>query len=178
MKILLSILFAFSVLNSSVQLDMPKSAIKKLEKSYAELWPGITINQKAIELTLEESKKLSFQYHNNKLYNLQSGAETLGYLYLAKAPSKFDQFDYAIIFDTDLNIMKVDVLVYREDYGGEIGSKRWLKQFKGKNSSSKVVLNDDIQGISGATISCRSATKGIHDHISFIAELKLKGYLH
>ena len=57
-----------------------------------------------------------------------------------------------VILNKDLSIKKVDILVYREAYGGEICSKVFLKQFYGKTSQSKIKIGDDIQGISGATI--------------------------
>ena len=60
--------------------------------------------------------------------------EVLGYAFIDKAPSKTDEFDYLVLFDENLIIKKAKVLMYREDYGGEIGSRRWLKQFIGKNA--------------------------------------------
>ena len=50
------------------------------------------------------------------------------------------------------------ILVYREDHGGEIGSKRWLKQFIGKTLTHNLKYQKDIAAISGATISARSMT--------------------
>ena len=53
-------------------------------------------------------------------------------------------------------------MIYREDYGGEIGSKRWLKQFIGKKASDKIEYEKDIIAISGATISANSMTLAIN----------------
>ena len=77
-----------------------------------------------------------------------------------------------VVFDMDGRIREGAILVYREAYGGEISSKRWLKQFIGKGSKDAMILNDDISGISGATISCRSATTGIKDLSDKIAKIK------
>ena len=43
-------------------------------------------------------------------------------------------------------------MVYREDYGGEISSKRWLSQFNNSNLNSRFEYGDNISAISGATI--------------------------
>ena len=67
-------------------------------------------------------------------------------------------------------IAKTKILVYREDYGGEIGSKRWLKQFIGKKSSDKLKYEKDIIAISGATISALSMTKAVN---SFLIDLAI-----
>ena len=53
----------------------------------------------------------------------------LGYFVVAQAPSKFHQFDYYIIFNSDAQILKIEILQYRENYGSEICSKNWLANF-------------------------------------------------
>ena len=45
--------------------------------------------------------------------------------------------DFVVIYSTEFQILKSNVVIYREDYGGEIGSPRWLSQFEGKNSVGK-----------------------------------------
>ena len=68
--------------------------------------------------------------------------------------------------------MKSKVLIYREEYGGEIGSKRWLKQFNGKSGESEIKFPQDITPISGATISVRSMTNAINDVLQSIRTLQ------
>ncbi len=98
-------------------------------------------------------------------------------MYIDEAKSKFDAFDYMVIFNPDLTIMTSKVLMYREDYGSEITSKRWLRQFNNKSNGQHMKLGDDIQVISGATISCRAITIGIHQLSTNIQELKSQGFL-
>ena len=81
-------------------------------------------------------------------------------------------FDYLILLDTDLIIKKAKVLVYREDYGGEIGSRRWLKQFIGKSSSENLKYEKEIIAISGATISARAMTVAINTFLKNTTILK------
>ncbi len=85
----------------------------------------------------------------------------IGYTILDKANSKFRYFDYLVILDDKLQIKLVKVLVYREDHGDEIQNKRWLKQFIGFKKNNRAVLNENIDGISGATISVKSLTNKI-----------------
>jgi Na+-translocating ferredoxin:NAD+ oxidoreductase RnfG subunit len=65
------------------------------------------------------------------------------------------------------------VLIYREDYGGEIGSKRWLKQFVGKSMDDQISFPGDIDAISGATISVRSMTRALDTLLKSIKALHL-----
>ena len=86
----------------------------------------------------------------------------MGYAFIGTAPSKTDTFEYLVVFDSSLVIKKVNVLVYREDYGGEIGSNRWLRQFVGKARSTDLTVGKNIAAISGATISVYSMTNAVN----------------
>ena len=80
----------------------------------------------------------------------------LGYIVVANAPSKFHQFDYYIVFDEKAGILKIEILKYRENYGAEICSKKWLRKFVNIHTNSYTEYNQKIDGISGATISVNS----------------------
>ncbi|MBL4605152.1 MAG: FMN-binding protein, partial [Flavobacteriaceae bacterium] len=96
--------------------------------------------------------------------------KVVGYAYIGKAPSKTDLFDYLILLNTEFIVAKTKVLIYRENYGGEIGSRRWLKQFIGLKSQDKVIYGKDIIPISGATISTKSMTRAVN---SFLQNLQV-----
>ena len=95
-------------------------------------------------------------------YKIFDSDQLLGYAFIGTAPSKTDTFEYLVVFDSSLIIKKVNVLVYREDYGGEIGSKRWLRQFVGKARSTDLAVGKNIAAISGATISVYSMTNAVN----------------
>jgi Na+-translocating ferredoxin:NAD+ oxidoreductase RnfG subunit len=82
-----------------------------------------------------------------------------------------------VIFSHDLAILTVKVLVYREAYGGEIGSKRWLEQFTGKKNGRGMEYGKNIQGISGATISALSISSGIKKLSLNMQELRKSGVI-
>lgn len=166
--ILSGVLFSF---------DLPKSAIKKMDKTLAKLWVDQTITKKPINLSPTNQKKLSFKLKNNSLYSILKNSKPEAYLFLSKGFGKMNEFDYMIVYKKDLSILKIRVLVYREEYGGEIGSGRWLKQFIGKTDPEKMKFGHDIQNISGATISSRSLTEDVKKVTRKMIELKRKGIL-
>ena len=91
---------------------------------------------------------------NGTLYEVAGKTDKV---YIGYSPSKFDDFDYMVLFDSSNKIKLVRVLIYRENYGGEIGSKRWLKQFIGMTEPKNYV-----DAISGATISVNSMKYSIN----------------
>ena len=96
----------------------------------------------------------------------------MGFAFIGTAPSKTDTFEYLVVFDQNLIIKKVNVLVYREDYGGEIGSNRWLKQFVGKARTTELVVGKNIAAISGATISVYSMTNAVNQLLNAINQFE------
>jgi len=110
------------------------------------------------QITIPSSPFLVGQQMNEIKVNDQ----LLGYAFLGTAPSKTDTFEYLILFDTNFTIKKATVLIYREDYGGEIASKRWLSQFVKKQSNDAFVFGNNISAISGATISVQSMTASVN----------------
>jgi Na+-transporting NADH:ubiquinone oxidoreductase subunit NqrC len=55
----------------------------------------------------------------------------------------------------------IEILEYRETYGGEIRNPNWRRQFVGKRPGSQLQLDKDIKNISGATLSSRHVTDGV-----------------
>ena len=77
----------------------------------------------------------------------------------------FEQFFFMTAFDKNKRINKVRVLSYASDHGYEIASKSWLKQFEG---GSNFKVGENIDGISGATISVKSITKGVNTQVRIL----------
>jgi Na+-translocating ferredoxin:NAD+ oxidoreductase RnfG subunit len=150
--------------------ELPKSVQKKLDKTIEELFPEEVILKSGYLIEPKYKEELNSLKIDN-IYQLNLDSKIVGYIILARADSKFDEFDYAVIYDQNISIKNVKILAYRENQGGEIGSKRWLKQFIDKNAEDSFALHEDIQGISGATISCVSATEGVGEITRFIAKV-------
>ncbi len=64
----------------------------------------------------------------------------------------YDKIHYYVLLDTHFIIQNIRVLEHESDWGIEIGSRFWLKQFFDKKPGN-FQLNENIDGISGATVS-------------------------
>lgn len=102
---------------------------------------------------------------------------SLGYIYVAQAPSMKDVFDYIVVFNNKLEIVNSKVLIYREQHGRQIGTRRWLKQFTGLRYNDEAAVGQNIDGISGATISVTSMTNAVDAVLKSVRVLKEKGIL-
>ncbi len=156
---------------------VPERIAKKANKEIGKFYEVENFSKENYSFSEEANTFTPSEFGKENLFKIHSEGKFLGYGYIGNAPSKTATFDYLVLFDKDLIILKSKVLLYREEYGGEIGSRRWLKQFIGVSSSStELIYNEDIIPISGATISVQSMTKAMNDllkSINFLQKSKL-----
>lgn len=153
-----------------VSFSLPKKLEKKVHKEIKKTFEVEQFILESVTVADAVNNQLQKKIEKENLFKINSNDELLGYAYVSKAPSKTDEFDYLILLDKDLIVAKTKILIYREDYGGEIGSRRWLKQFIGKKSSDKLLYEKDIIAISGATISAVAMTNAMN---TFLQDLKI-----
>ncbi len=84
-----------------------------------------------------------------------------GYFFADAVIGKHELISYAVALDRQGKVRQVEILEYREAYGGEVRNAAWRAQFDGKKDGDKLRLGEGIQGISGATLSCEHLTDGI-----------------
>lgn len=89
--------------------------------------------------------------------NLYSIDGKQDYVYIGKAKSKFEDFDYMVILHKK-TIKYIKILVYRENYGGEVCSRRYLE----RNYIGRDTPKPFVDAISGATISVKSLNYSIN----------------
>ena len=156
----------------SFGLPMHENALaKRIEKKInKEITAVFSIDRYTlVEASIQIDQSPYLLSHNIRKINVDG--QLAGYAFTGTAPSKTDSFDYLILFDPSFTIKKATVLVYREDYGGEIASKRWLSQFVKKQAAS-FIYGDTISAISGATISVQSMTASVNHVFSSLKQVK------
>lgn len=151
---------------------LPKNIQKKVFKEVSKTFDVDEFDLVAIGVPDDLNLQLPVKITPDKLYRVEEDNDILGFAYVDKAPSKTAEFDYLVIFNPNLEIVHSKVLIYREEYGGEIGSKRWLKQFIGKNGNDRVSHETNIDAIAGATISVRSMTNSMDNLLQTIGLLQ------
>lgn len=169
----LILFLAFFILSFTIYKDLDKKVDKEIKETY-----GVENYSYAVKVIPDSIlKELPSRFDDENLLSIKSNGSLLGYAYFGQGFGKTDHFDFLVLFNSELIIVKTKVLAYREDYGGEIGSKRWLKQFIGKTQQDHLKYGDDIVAISGATISVRSMTNAVNNLLKSIKILHSKNIL-
>jgi Na+-translocating ferredoxin:NAD+ oxidoreductase RnfG subunit len=113
------------------------------------LWGDMTMEQVAVKLTsdqvdaIEDSSDTNVRNENLNVWKTQDG----GWFIVDQVIGKHEN---------------IEILTYRETYGFEIENADWRAQFHGKDASEHLELDEQIQNITGATLSCSHITDGIN----------------
>ena len=96
-----------------------------------------------------------------RVWDVRSGNGRAGWFIVDRVLGKHEMITYAVALSPDGTVKRVEILEYRETYGGEVRNPNWRQQFVGKRFGSQLQLGKDIRNISGATLSSRHVTDGI-----------------
>jgi Na+-translocating ferredoxin:NAD+ oxidoreductase RnfG subunit len=130
-------------------------------------------------LTIPEAQKHAFPsatsfavVQADRIWRAEAGGRVIGFFIFDRVIGKHLFIDYAVALDPGGRIREVEILQYRESYGGEIRSPSWLAQFAGKTSASPLQVGSDIRNISGATLSSHHVTEGVKRIMAIANRLK------
>jgi len=110
---------------------------------------------------VEKSSGVKVGKSDLKLAKAWNNNTFLGTLWLDHVIGKHELIDYVVAISPEGKVSQIEILEYREHYGGQIRQPDWRAQFKGKGAGAPLKLGGDIYNISGATLSCRHVTEGV-----------------
>ena len=111
------------------------------------------------------------------VYRVSRDGALLGFAQVRNVKGKELPITYLVATDSTDALRDVDVLVYREPYGGEVAYEPWRKQFRGKRTDAPLQVGKDIKNISGATISSNSVTRGVRQALAELTAWHAQGKL-
>lgn len=134
-----------------------------VEEAQQIMFPDGTLTRVPVELDPEQARAIEERSGVPVRVRLLSAwrAAGGGWCLVDEVIGKHEYITWALALGGDGQILGVEILEYRETYGGEVRNERWRKQFLGRTSSSLPVFGADIRNISGATLSCTHLTEGV-----------------
>jgi transcriptional regulator of nitric oxide reductase len=103
---------------------------------------------------------------------LDAHGHWLGSALLDAELGKHQPMDYLVALDPQGRVVDVELLTYREAYGGGVRSARFRAQFKGRGAAAALTLGQDVDAVSGATISSRTLADGVAKALHLFADLE------
>lgn len=155
----------FMTEEEAVKATLPKS--RRIRKETLALSP----DQKAL---VESRIGWRFPEQEFEVYLGETGANVDGYAMVHNTIGKHKHMTYMVGVDATGHVTDVELLVFREAKGSEVGRKRFNYQYEGKTVFDPIRINKDIINISGATMSVRSISAGVKRVLVLIDEFYLK----
>ena len=140
-----------------------------VEQARATLVPGAASWRPETVLLTEAQRKAVAEATDTRVRNaglqswtaLDAQGAPLARVTIDEVTGKHDLITYAVAIGVDGRLVGIEILDYRESYGGEIRAASWRAQFRGKTAHDRLRLDDDIANIGGATLSCAHVTDGV-----------------
>jgi Na+-translocating ferredoxin:NAD+ oxidoreductase RnfG subunit len=146
-----------------------------VEQAQKILLPNKTLIKNPIIITddLQEKMRIAssirYPFKGERIWKTTDGS----WLVVDEVIGKHEMITYAVALSPKGNILGIEILEYVESYGYEVAELDWRKQFVGKTVSDPIKLNQDIQNIGGATLSCKHITDGVK-RVTALYDLALK----
>ena len=134
-----------------------------VEQAQTAIFPRATFQAAPVTLTpaqVAAVQKLSGQRLRSptlKAWRVSTG----GWFIVDQVIGKHEFITFALGLDAGGAVRGVEILEYRESYGGQVTAPAWRAQFIGKRAGEPLTLGADIRNISGATLSCKHVTEGV-----------------
>jgi hypothetical protein len=140
-----------------------------VEQAQHAIFPGKSFTAAPVKLTsvqrkaIEQASGVRVLHDEQQVWRVSGG----GWFIVDEVVGKHEFITYAAGLAADGSVMQIEIMDYRETYGGQIRDQRWRAQFVGKTGKSTLKLDSDIKNISGATLSCRHITDGVKRLLAF-----------
>lgn len=140
---------------------------------------GATFTAADVKLTREQMKAIEkagggpVRHDTQRVWQAMKHDQFVGWFLVDEVVGKHELITYALALAPNGSVKSIEVMDYRENYGGEICQADWRVQFVGKKPGATLKLEADIKNITGATLSCRHITAGVKRLLGFY-EIVLK----
>lgn len=106
------------------------------------------------------------------VFRVARGGTPLGRAIVVEEIGKHRPITFVVGLRPDRAVEDVAVMAYREAYGGEIASRRFLRQYGGKRPRDDLRTPQGIRNVAGATLSVEAASRAVRKAQAIAAMLE------
>ncbi len=107
---------------------------------------------------------------NPVVSEIRDSSSLLGYCVVSDVMGRSGAFKIQVLLDKKHVVKRATVISYPWTHGRGVGKHSFASQFEGKGLEDPIKIGDDIDAVSGATISCRAMARGVREAIKLLAE--------
>ncbi|OGC11595.1 hypothetical protein A3K48_03725 [candidate division WOR-1 bacterium RIFOXYA12_FULL_52_29] len=116
----------------------------------------------------------SFTPGSQGCYLARKGKETVGYVFPVNPAGYGGAIEMMVSLDKGGKVIAVKIISNKETpgLGTNILNPKFLKQFSGKSVGDKIKAKEDIDAVTGATISSNGVCKGVRQALELFGKVK------
>jgi Na+-translocating ferredoxin:NAD+ oxidoreductase RnfG subunit len=137
-----------------------------------------------VESTPELREKMTHQLDGTRpsmweeryaVFTASRGGSSVGRAVVVEEIGKHRPITFVVGLKPDRSVQDVAVMAYREAYGGEVRTSRFLRQYRGKAPADQLRSGSEIKNIAGATLSVDAASRAVRKAQALAAALDEAG---
>lgn len=135
------------------------------------------LKDESMKALIKDAEDFKVVKGKSEMYEALKNNKTIGYVTQSESKGYGGTIELLVAVDTKGQVIGYNILTHNETPGlGDKTTKSQFKdQFKGKDIDHLVVTKDpsnkdDVQAITGATISSRAVTNGVHQAVEQVNE--------
>ncbi|MBA3695667.1 MAG: FMN-binding protein [Methylotenera sp.] len=135
---------------------------------------------KPVNLTSDQKDKIKSlsgvrqRWDTQKIWRAVKEGKTAGWFVVDEVIGKHEFITYGVGLTPEGHVVGVEIMSYRESYGGGVREASWRKNFVGKTLVDPFKLDEDVPNISGGTLSSRNVLDGVKRVLVIQKVLNLK----
>ena len=143
--------------------------VQKILLPHKQLNQAPIIISEDLQEKMRAASSIRHPFRGDRIWKASDGS----WLIIDEVIGKHEMITYAVAINPNGSVLGLEILEYVESYGYEVAEAGWRKQFVGKTAHDPIKLNQDIQNIGGATLSCKHITDGVK-RVAVLYDLALK----
>jgi Na+-translocating ferredoxin:NAD+ oxidoreductase RnfG subunit len=152
-----------------------------VEQAQKAIFPDAqSFEARPVTLTSDQKDKIKSlsgvrqRWDTQKIWRAVKDGKTLGWFVMDEVIGKHEFITYGVGVTPDGHVVSMEIMSYRESYGGGVRDASWRKNFVGKTLADPFKLDEDVPNISGGTLSSRNLLDGVKRVLVIQKVLNLK----
>jgi electron transport complex protein RnfG len=104
--------------------------------------------------------------------SIEGETNRLGYCVESTVAARSGPFRIRVLVDPALSVKQACVLSYAWERGRDVRKPRFTHQFEGKGPAAPLRIGQDIDAMTGATLSSKAMIAGVRDSIALLKTLQ------
>ena len=132
-----------------------------------EVFPSATdISRMSIDRGVQTSGRPGYPI----VSEIRDSSGLLGYSVVSGVVGRSGPFKIHVVLDKQCVVKRATVISYPWSHGREVTRRSFARQFEGKGPEDAIKIGNDIDAVSGATISSRAIAQGVREAVKLLAE--------